>query len=148
MLKFLTSPDTWPTKKMLFVSHQSHTLPVHGLFHSNWGWGYLSVVQHQTSMPLTQVWFPSAVRDFSLRVNFQCRLSYSVLTPPCKIACIYISAHIKYSLVRVRVWCIMETLKHPSCNVGWVTQLCRSWLSLGKATWISHGRNPIGAIQL
>ena len=35
----------------------------------------------------------------------------------------------------------METLKHPACTVGWVARLCRSWLSPGKATRISHGRN-------
>ena len=42
----------------------------------------------------------------------------------------------------------MEMFKLPACTVGWVAQLCRSWLSLGKATWISHGRNFIGTIQL
>ena len=45
----------------------------------------------------------------------------------------------------------METLKHPACTVGWViwvARLCRSCLSPGKATRISHGRNPNGTIQL
>ena len=42
----------------------------------------------------------------------------------------------------------METLKHPACTLGWVARLCRSWLSPGKATRISHGRNPIWRIQL
>ena len=40
----------------------------------------------------------------------------------------------------------METLKHPACTIGWVVQLCCSWLSPGKATRISHGRNPIGTV--
>ena len=38
----------------------------------------------------------------------------------------------------------METLKHLACTVGWVVQLCHSWLSLRKATWISHGRISVG----
>ena len=91
-----------------------------------------------------QVRFLGAARDFSPRVNFQCRLSYGVCTPLCAIACIYICAHIKDPVVHVRGWWIMESLKCPACTVGWVAQLCRSWLSLGKATRISHGRNPIG----
>ena len=34
--------------------------------------------------------------------------------------------------------------KDPACTLisqGWVARLCCSWLSLGKATRISHGRN-------
>ena len=34
----------------------------------------------------------------------------------------------KDSVVHVRVWWIMETLKHPARTVGWVAQLCCSWL--------------------
>ena len=68
--------------------------------------------------------------------------------PPCAIACINICAHVKDPEVHVRVWWIMETLKHPACTVGWVAPLCRTWLSPRKATRISHGRNPIGTIQL
>ena len=33
----------------------------------------------------------------------------------------------------------METLKYPACTLGSVARLCRSWLSPGKATRISHG---------
>ena len=36
----------------------------------------------RTGTPLTQVRFPGAARDFSPRVNFQCRLSFGVRTPP------------------------------------------------------------------
>ena len=70
-----------------------------------------------------------------------------ICTPSCSITCIYIRAYVKDPVVHVRVWRNMETLKHPACTVGWVAQLCRSWLSLGKAT---HWRNPtgIGTIQL
>ena len=38
-------------------------------------------------------------------------------TPPCAIACIYICAHVKDPVVHVRVWWIMETLKHPACTI-------------------------------
>ena len=99
-------------------------------------------------MPPTQVQFPGASRDFSPRANFQCRLSYSVRTPPCAIACIYICTHAKDPVVHVRVRWIMETLKHLACTIGWVARLCRSCSSPGKAARIFHGRNPIGTIQL
>ena len=59
-----------------------------------------------------------------------------------------ICAYVKDPVVRVRVRWSMETLKHPACTVGWVARLCRNWLSPGKATRISHGRNPIETIQL
>ena len=78
-------------------------------------------------MPLGLVRFPGAARDFSPRVNFQCRLSYSVRTPPCVrtpyVACILICAHVKDPVVLVRVRWIMETLKHPACTLDWVTRL-------------------------
>ena len=70
-----------------------------------------------------QVQFPSVARDFSLRVNFQCRLSYAVCTLLCAITCIYISVLVKDPVVHVRVWLIMETLKHPACTLGLVAQL-------------------------
>ena len=38
--------------------------------------------------------------------------------------------------------------EYPACTIGWVARLCRSWLSPGKATRISHGWNPSGTIQL
>ena len=57
-------------------------------------------------------------------------------------------AYVKDFVVHVRVWWIMETLKHQACTVGRVARLCRSWLSPGKANRISHGRNPIGTLQL
>ena len=39
------------------------------------------LVQHGAGTLPTQVRFPGAARDFSPRVNFQCRLSYGVLHP-------------------------------------------------------------------
>ena len=75
-------------------------------------------------------------------------LTVSVRTSPCAVACIYIYAHVTDLVVHVRVWWIMETLKHPACTGGWVVRLCRSWLSPGKATQISRGRKPIWTIHL
>ena len=34
------------------------------------------LIERRTGTPLTQVRFPGAAKDFSSRVNFQCRLSY------------------------------------------------------------------------
>ena len=106
------------------------------------------LVEHRTGTPLTQIRFLGAARNFSPKVNFQCRLSHCVLKTPCAIAYIYICTHVEDPAVHVRVQWITETLKHPACTVGWVARLCRSWLSLGKATPISHGRNPIGTRPL
>ena len=50
--------------------------------------------------------------------------------------------HIKDSVVHVRVWWIMETLKHPACPADCVVWLFHHSLSQGKTTWIFHGRNP------
>ena len=105
------------------------------------------MVEHRIGTPLTQVRFPGAARDFSLRVNFRCRLSYGVRTPPCAIASINIFAHVKDPVTHVRVRRVMDTLKHPARTVGWLARLCRSWLSSGRATRFSHGRNPNGTIQ-
>ena len=129
------SETTWQQQRTLYpISIQTRV-------------GCSSLIEHRTVTPLTQFRFPGAARDFSPRVNFQCRLSYSVCTPPCVIACIYTCAHIKDPIVQVRVRWIMETLKHPAYTLGWVAQLCRSWLSSGKASWISQGRNPTGTIH-
>ena len=117
-----------------------------------WGWwgggDVAQLVEHGTSMLLTQVRFPGAAREILPRVHFQRRLSCSVHTPPSAIACIYICVRVKDPVVHVRVRWIMETLKHPACILSWVARLCYSWLSLGKATQIFHGRNPIRTIQL
>ena len=92
----------------------------------------------------TQVRFPGTARDFSPRINFQCRLSYGVRTIPCAIAYIYICAHVKDPVVHVRVRWITFTLKHQACTIGWVARLCRSWLSSGKATGLPVGEIPLG----
>ena len=121
--------------------HVTQTLVFPNWFSFEW-------VAYRTGTSPSQVRFPGAARDFSPRVNFQCRLSYGVRTPPCAIACIYICVQVKDPAVHVRVWWIMETLKHRACTVGWVARPCLSWLYPGMATRISHGKNPIGTTQL
>ena len=116
--------------------------------YSNSNWGCSSVGRASDRYAVEAGSTSSAAKESSSTVNFQCRLSYFVLTPPCATACINICAHVKDPEVYVRVRLIMETLKHPAWAVGWVAGLCRSWLSPGKATRISYGRNPIGTIQL
>ena len=74
----------------------------------------LSWLEHRTITPLTQVQFPDAARDFLLRVNLQCRLSFGVHTLPCAIACINICAQDKDPAVHVRVRWIMATQTYPA----------------------------------
>ena len=105
------------------------------------------LVERRTGTQLTGLNSRCGKGCFFPRVSFQCRLSYGVRTTPCANACINICAHVKDPVVHVGVWWIMEKLKHPACTVGWVARLCHSWLSPGKATRISHGRNPTGTVQ-
>ena len=87
-------------------------------------------VEHWTGMLLRLVRFPGAARDFCPRVNFQCRVSYGVRTPPCVIACILICAHVKDPVVHVRVrWIMAKTLNtktpsmHPRLGSATLSQL-------------------------
>ena len=112
------------------------------------GWGCSSVGRASDRHAANANPFPIVARDFSPRVSFQCRLSYSVHTPLPAIACIYICAYVKDPIVHFRVWWIMKTLKHPACNVGWIARLCHSWLSPGDGNpnfpWeISHWDNTV-----
>ena len=84
--------------------------------------GDIGLVEERTGMLLMQVQFPSVARDFLPESTFSAD-SYSVCTPPCAIACIYLCVHVKDSIVHVRIQWIMETCKHPACTVGWVAQL-------------------------
>ena len=79
-----------------------------------------SWLERRTVTPLTQVRFPGAARDFLPRVNFQCRLSYGVRTPPCAIACINICAHDKHPVVHVKSSVDYGHTKTPSmhCRLG------------------------------
>ena len=45
----------------------------------------------------------------------------------CAFTCINRRAHFKDPVVHVRVWWIMETLKHPACTIGWVARLLQLW---------------------
>ena len=80
------------------------------------------------------------------QLSVQTLLRVSVHPPPCPIACINICAHVKDPVVHVRVQWIRD--QHPAYTIGWVARLCCNWLSPGKATQISHGRNPVGTVQL
>ena len=110
------------------------------------GWGCSSVGRASDRHAADTGSIPLCGKRFFIPVNFRCRLSYGVLTSPCADACINICVHVKDHVVHARVRWIMKTLKHQACTVGWVTRLCRSWFSPGKATQISQGRNPIGTI--
>ena len=103
---------------------------------------------HRTSTSPMQVRFPGTGNGFVSQSQLSVILFYGVRTSPCAIARLYICAHVEDPVVHVRVRWIMGTLKHPACTVGWVARLCHSWLSPGKATRISHRRNPIGTIEL
>ena len=71
-------------------------------------------------MPLTQVRFPGAARDFLPIVNFQRRrrLSFGVRKPPYAIACINICVHDKDPVVHVRVRWITATQAHPARTIS------------------------------
>ena len=87
---------------------------------------------------------PRCARDFSPRVNFQCRLFSGVRTSPCAIACIYLCAHVKDPVAHVRVWWIMETLKHPACNVGWVRDSIAAGFPQGRQPEFPMEEIPFG----
>ena len=110
---------------------------------------WFSWLEHRTGELSTAGSIPRCGRGFFSQSTFSAdSLTVSVRTSPCAVACIYIYAHVTDLVVHVRVWWIMETLKHPACTGGWVVRLCRSWLSPGKATQISRGRKPIWTIHL
>ena len=104
------------------------------------------LVEHRASTPPTQVRFPGAARDFLSRVNFQCRLSHDAHAP-----CVQSQALTSVRTLKIP-WSMsgfgrLRNTKTPSRHLDWVARLYRSWLSPGKATRISNGRNPIGTIQ-
>ena len=61
-----------------FARNWSITLPGKG------GGDVAQLVKRRTGTPLRQVRLLGAAKDFSPRVNFQCRLFYGTRTPPCK----------------------------------------------------------------
>ena len=76
------------------------------------------LVDHRTVMPPTQVRFAGTVRDSLPRVNFQCRLSFCVRTPPCALACINSCEHDKDPVVHTRVRWMMATQTYPARNIS------------------------------
>ena len=82
------------------------------------GWG-CSSVGRASDRHATDARFDSPVRqrDFSPRVNFQCRLYYGVRTPPYAIACINICAHVKGPVVHVRSSVDYGNTKTPSMHL-------------------------------
>ena len=87
-------------------------------------------------------------RDFSPRVNFQPRLSYGVHTPPCATGCINICTQVAAPVLRVRVRWIMETLKHPAPHRRMGNPTLSQLAFPGESNPVSHGKKPIGTIQL
>ena len=45
--------------------------------------------------------------------------------------------HVKDPAVHVRLRWIMETLQHPTCTLGWIARVCRSWLTREKRPQVS-----------
>ena len=72
------------------------------------------MVERRTGTLPTQVRFPGAAREFSPKVNFQCRLFYGVLAPPCAVACVNICAYVKDHVVCVKSSMDYSNTKTPS----------------------------------
>ena len=94
-------------------------------------------------MPLRLVPLPLVWRGIFLPVSVD--LVQTLLQSPdtpVSTAYINICVHVKDPVVLVRVWWIIETLKHPACTVGWAVGL--SQLAFPRES----NRNPSGIIQL
>ena len=76
------------------------------------------LTEHRTGTPPTRVRFPGAVRDFSSKSISVQTLLRRPYNPPRAIAGIYICAHVKDSVVHIRVRWIMETLKTTSTHLN------------------------------
>ena len=103
---------------------------IHVYIYSNVVGDVAQSVEHRSGTPPTSI--PRCGKEFlppPPQINFPCRLSYGACTPPCAVAYIYIYAHVKDPVTHFRVRWIMDTLRHPACTAGWVSRLCRSWLS-------------------
>ena len=73
------------------------------------------LVESRTGMPLMQVRFPGASRDFSPMVNFQCRFSELTVSVHLRVqshALTSVRADVEDPGVHVRVRWMMETLKN------------------------------------
>ena len=94
---------------------------------------------HRTGTPMTQVRLPGEAREFSPRVNFQCRLSYGVPTAPSAVerSCSPCQSSVDYGNTKtlsVHRRLGSATLSQPAFPE--------------ETTRISHGRNSTGTIQL
>ena len=89
--------------------------------------------------------FTRVARELSPTVTFQCRLSYSVHAPSCERMHENLCAHLR-SHSSCQTW--MEYGNSKTLSTPCRLIVSHSWLSLGKATWISHGRNPNWTIML
>ena len=109
---FVLSPSHVEKKKMAMCTQFTRFVRSDNGIQSTRTWGVkrrdrvgiqLSGLEHRTVTPLTQVRFPGAAKDFSPRVNFQCRLSYVCPYTLCAITCINICVHVKDPVVPVTV---------------------------------------------
>ena len=100
----------------------------------NLGWGCSSVGSasdsHTTEAGINYLMRQGIFLSVS---NFSADSSYDVSTPMCATASINICAHVKDSLVHVRVQWITETLKHPACTVCWDVRLLLQLVFLGES---------------
>ena len=100
-------------------------------------------IMPQTIRKLRQVWFSGAAKDFSPRVNFQCRLSYSVYTSQRETARINICAQVKDLVLHVMSSADYGNTKTPSTHrrLGSTTL---SQLAFSRESNLNFQREPSG----
>ena len=108
------------------------------------------LVERRTAAPLAQVRFPGGAKDSSLLAESPFTADSFTLSVHPRVQ--------SHAFTSVRSLKILSSMSEfgglrkywtiQACIVGWVARLCRSWLSPGKATRISDGRNPTGTILL
>ena len=91
---------------------------------------------------------PRCGKGFFSQSQLSVQTLLHVRTPPCAIAFINICAHVRDSVVHVRVQWIMEALKHPECTVGWVARLCGGGFPRGQQPEFLRGEIPMRQYQL
>ena len=64
-------------------------------------------------------WIPWCGKGFFSQSAFSAD-SLTVSVHLCVQLHVFTCAHVKDPVIHVRVWWIMETLKHPACTVSWV----------------------------
>ena len=102
------------------------------LIHLHWAGGCSSVGRASDQCAVDRGSLPRWGKGFCSRSQLSVQtLTMSVQYTP---VCFCICARVKDPTVHVRVWWIMEPLKHPACTIGCVAQFCCSLLSPGKAT--------------